>query len=248
MLQTMHIMWRNVKWRFRHPVTIVMTLVQPLIWLLLYSSLLDKSMPGDYTGFILAGVVVLVIFSSAGSSGVANYFSRQDGSFFRIHISPAGRGSIVMGHILEAAVLALLEITVLILTATLMSVTIAAGWAGWALLVLLLLTTIFFVGSLSYLLSLTLPDENVFHTMMNTFVLPVFFVSTALIPLDQVPDHFRTVVWLNPFTHVIDSLRNLTLSTQIDWPRYQLALLITLVLGLIFFALAVRRLKSAGRD
>ncbi len=246
-METINLFWRNVKWRFQNPVTIVLTLIQPLIWLLLYSTIFANSMEENYTAFILAGILVLVVFSSAGSSGVSNYSSKMDGSFYRIHISPVRRSSIVMGHILDAAVLSFFEIAVLLIISFLMSVNVTTGFTGLALMALLLFTTVFFVASLSYVLSLTLPNENVFHTLMNTFVLPVFFVSTALIPYENIPDNFRVIVSINPFTHVINSLRNLILNTAIDWQQYVFAVVLMLAFGAVFFVLAVKRLQQDGR-
>lgn len=246
-METINIFWRNLKWRFQNPITIVMTLIQPLIWLLLYSTIFANSMEGNYTAFILAGILVLVVFSSAGSSGASNYSSKIDGSFYRIHISPAKRSSIVMGHIFDAAVLSFIEIAVLLIISFLMSVQIATGLIGLILIALLLFITVFFAASLSYVLSLLLPNENVFHTVMNTFVLPIFFVSTALIPYDNIPDNFRFIVSINPFTHVINSLRNFILNTTIDWQQYGFAVTLMLVFGAIFFILSIKRLQQDGR-
>lgn len=243
-METINILGRNVKWRFQNPITIVMTLLQPLIWLLLYSTIFANSMEENYTAFILAGILVLVVFSSAGSSGVSNYAGKMDGSFYRIHISPVKRSSIVMGHVLDAAVLSFIEIAVLLIISFLMSVRIATGFIGLILIILLLFVTVFFVASLSYVLSLLLPNENVFHTLMNTFVLPIFFVSTALIRYERIPDHFRTIVSINPFTHVINSLRNLTLNPTIDWQQYGFAVALMLGLGVVFFVLSIKQLQQ----
>jgi ABC-2 type transport system permease protein len=242
-METYNIFWRNVKWRFQNPITIVMTLLQPLIWLVLYSSIFANSMDGNYTAFILAGILVLVVFTSAGNSGISNYTSKMDGSFYRIHISPVRRSSIVMGHVLDAAVMSFIEIAVLLLISLLMSVHIASGIVGLVLIASLLFTTVFLMASLSYLVSLLLPDENVFFTLMTTFILPVFFVSTALIPFDNIPGSMQPVVAANPFTHVINSLRSLILTPTIDWQQYGLAVGLMLALGVVFFMLSVRQLK-----
>lgn len=246
-METLNIFWRNVKWRFQNPITIVMTLLQPLIWLLLYSTLFANTMEGNYTAFILPGILVLVVFSSAGMSGVANYSTKLDGSFYRIHISPVKRSSIVMGHILDAAVLSTIEIAVLLILSFFMSVHIATGFMGLILLLLLLFATIFFVASLSYVLSLILPNENAFYTLLSTFILPIFFVSTALLPYENIPDNFQFIVSINPFTHVIDSLRSLILTTTIDCQQYIFAAILMLVLGVVFFILSIKQLQQDGR-
>jgi len=247
-LETLIIFQRNIKWRFQNPITIIMTLLQPLIWLLLYSSLFAGTMEGHYRSFILAGILMLVVFISAGMSAVANYVTKQNGSFYRIHISPVRRSSIVMGHILDAAVLSFIEIAILLVLAHLMSVRIASGITGLGLMAVLLFTAVFLVAAFSYLLSLVLPDENAFYTLMNTLILPVFFLSTALIPLERIPKGLRRAVAVNPFTRVIDSLRNLIMTPAVDWSQYGAALFVMVVPGILFFCLSVRRLQRDGRQ
>ena len=60
-METMNILWRNIKWRFQNPISILLTIIQPLIWLLLYSSIASGSMhnvsKGNYTAFILPGIM-----------------------------------------------------------------------------------------------------------------------------------------------------------------------------------------------
>lgn len=79
----LNIFSRNVKWRFQNPVTIVMTLVQPLIWLVLFSTLFanNATRTEGYTAFVLPGILMMSILSGAGISGIANYSNRANGSF-----------------------------------------------------------------------------------------------------------------------------------------------------------------------
>jgi len=91
-MQTYNLFWRSVKWRFQNPVTIIMTLVQPLIWLLLFSTIFSGGKAEEnYTAFILPGILVMGVLSSSGVSGIANYSLKTGGSFYRIMISPVRR-------------------------------------------------------------------------------------------------------------------------------------------------------------
>ena len=89
-MQALNIFHRNVKWRFQNPVTIVMTLVQPLIWLVIFSNLFGGSSAGGlgYTAFALPGILIMSVLSSAGISGIATYSNKSNGSFYRIVITP----------------------------------------------------------------------------------------------------------------------------------------------------------------
>ena len=98
------ILYRNVKWRFHNSFTIVITILQPILWLVLYSAVAGQTMKNtgieNYTAFILPGLVVLVSFSTCSSSGIMNYMMKSDGSFYRVLIAPIKRSSIVLGQLL----------------------------------------------------------------------------------------------------------------------------------------------------
>lgn len=68
-MDTINILWRNVKWRFHNPISILITIIQPLIWLVLYGAIAGQSMKsmsgGNYTAFILPGLMVLVTLAVA---------------------------------------------------------------------------------------------------------------------------------------------------------------------------------------
>lgn len=249
-MDELNILWRNMKWRLQNPVTIVMTIIQPLIWLVLYGLIAGQSMPGvkngNYTAFILPGIMVLVTFSCSGSSGVLDYVMRSKGSFYRILIAPVKRSSIVLGQILEAVLLSFAEVAILLILSIPLLVRIASGFWGVLLILPLIFLTAFFMSTLSYSISLCLPNEDIYFTVMNTIALPIFFVSTALFPMDGISGGMRVAVMLNPFTYVINCLRNIILGTSADWQSLLLVIAGFVCLCCGSFAIATRRLKKEG--
>jgi len=248
-MAALSIFWRNVKWRFQNPATILMTLIQPLIWLLLFSTLFGGATPvggENYTAFVLPGILVMTVLFSAGISGISNYALKSAGSFYRIYVSPVKRRSIVLGHILDVEVLALIEIFILMVLSWLLAVQIQSGMVGFLLMIIQLAAAVFFVASLSYALSFAFQDENPFIALVNTLVLPLFFLSPALIPLESVPAAFRVPVAANPFTYLINSLRGLVLNSAVDWTQVMAATGLMLLLSVLSFCLAVRQLEKRG--
>lgn len=247
-MQTYNLFWRSVKWRFQNPVTIIMTLVQPLIWLLLFSTIFSGSdYKENYTAFILPGILVMGVLFSSGVSGISNYSLKAGGSFYRIMISPVKRSSIVLAHILDAVVLSFIQTAILMAIAFLMSVRITSGVPGVFLIAILLLLTVAFVATISYSISLALPDENSFIALINTFTLPLFFVSSALVPFEQLHGGFQIAAMFNPFTSVINALRMLVQGDVINW--YQLLSTggLLLVLSTISFLVAIHSLNKEGQ-
>lgn len=242
---------RSLKWRIQNPITIIMSILQPMLWLLFYTKAAEMTMKekigGSYIEFILPGILVLVIFSSSGSSGISNYITRKNGSFYRILISPIKRSDIILGHLFETISVSFLEISILTAISAFFSIYINSGIKGMAVVVFLLFLTTFLTAEISYFLSLCLPNEDVFFTVINTLVLPIFFISTALFPLKSMTGIFRKIVLLNPFTHMIESIRNILLNDYICWEEVIFTGGIFLVLCGIVFLIALSKLKKAKK-
>ncbi|HFD6749714.1 TPA: ABC transporter permease [Enterococcus faecium] len=250
-MEVLNIFWKNIKWRFQNPATIIMNIIQPIIWLLLFSSMftpIESTGNTSYTTFILPGLLVMTVLTSAGvSCGIANYYLRSGGSFYRIFISPVKRRSIVLGQVLDVEVLSFIGISILLLVSLPFSVNIASGILGFVLILFLLFLCVFFVGSLSYTLSFVLPDENAFIGFVNTVTLPLFFLSTAITPAEQLPRFFQVAIRFNPFSYVIDCLRTLIMNSRFDWTNILLVALMLCILGLASFILAVTKLKNVQK-
>ncbi|MGE5613832.1 hypothetical protein SCACP_10200 [Sporomusa carbonis] len=239
---------RNIKWRFHNAFTIVITILQPMLWLVLYSAVAGQSMQGigieNYTAFILPGLIVLVSFGACSSGGIMNYLMKTDGSFYRVLIAPVQRSSIVLGQVLEAVLCTFLEVAIMCIVSLFFSVKIASGFMGLLLMVLLVFMTAFFLAGLTYAISLCLPNEVVYETVMNAIVLPVFFLSTALFPAETLSGGLAIAVNLNPFTHVINALRALILQGNIVTRDIILVFLLLAVMCFISFSWALHRLRK----
>ncbi|MCW6109116.1 ABC transporter permease [Clostridium sporogenes] len=242
------LLWRNVKWRFHNKFTVVITILQPMIWLILYSAVANQAMRGigidNYTTFILPGLIVLVSFGTCSSSGIMNYLMKADGSFYRILIAPVNRKSIVLGQVLEAVLCTFLEVGIMYIVSLFFSVKIQTNILGILIIILIIFLNAIFLSSLTYAISLSLPNEVVYETTMNAIVSPLFFLSTALFPANTLTGFLSVAVNLNPFTHVINLLR--TLMTEGNAEALQLILVIgmLIVMSGISFLWALSRLKK----
>ena len=240
--------YRNIKWRFHNAFTIVITILQPLLWLVLYSTVAKGTMQGtgieDYTAFILPGLIVLVSFSACASSGIMNYLMKADGSFYRVLIAPVNRSSIVLGQLLEAVCCTFIEVGIMTVISLLFFVNVLPNLSGFFLIILLVALTAFFMAGISYSVSLILPNEVMYETVMNAIVLPVFFLSTALFPAEGLGGVLGTIIRLNPFTHVINVLRSIMLYGTADPGAVVSVTGLFLLLGAISFGVALRRLKK----
>jgi len=247
-MSVLNILWRNSKWRFHNKFTIIITILQPMLWLVLYSAVAGQTMQGmgieNYTAFILPGLVVLVSFSACSSNGIMNYMLKTNGSFYRILIAPISRSSIVLGQMLEAVLCAALEVIIMCIVGLFFSATIASGITGILLISVIVFLTSFFISGLTYTISLCLPNEVIYETVINAIVLPIFFLSTALFPADELSGVLAIAVNINPFTHVINALRGLFLEKGVFLVDVLPVIALLLVMSIGSFVLAVWKLKK----
>lgn len=177
------ILWRNIKWRYHNAFTIVITILQPLLWLVLYSTVARQAMQNtginNYTAYILPGLIVLVSFSACSSSGIMNYMMKTDGSFYRILIAPIKRSSIILGQLLEAVICTFLEVGIMSIVSLLFSIELQINAIALLLIFILVFLTAFSMAGIAYGISLILPNEVMYETVMNAIVLPIFFLSNA---------------------------------------------------------------------
>lgn len=243
-----NILWRNIKWRFQNKLSIAVTILQPLIWLVLYSAVAGQTMDdmgiSNYTAFILPGIIVLVTFSACSSGGIINFIMKSSGSFYRILIAPVKRVNIVLGQMLETILVSFAEVLILFLVSLLYSVKIASGIPGILLMIVLIFLTAFFMSGLAYFISLLLPNEVIYETIMNAIVLPIFFLSTALFPPENLSGGLKVAVNLNPFTHIINALRSLIFGKEILVSDILPVIVLFIVMCCISFCLAMWRLKK----
>lgn len=250
-MSTATIFYRNVKWRFHNAFTIVITILQPLLWLVLYSTVAEGTMAGtgieNYTAFIFPGLIVLVSFSASSSNGIMNYLMKADGSFYRVLIAPVRRSSIVLGQLLEAVCCTFVEVGIMTVISLLFFVNVLPNFPSLLLMVLLVALTAFFMAGISYSVSLVLPNEVLYETVMNAIVLPIFFLSTALFPADGLQGILKTIIYLNPFTHVINALRSVIFYGTIDFRTVAPVAVLFLLLGVGSFSWALYCLKKETR-
>lgn len=237
-----------MKWRFQNPISIILTIIQPLLWFILYSQVAKQSMQsmtgGNYTAFILPGIMMLVTLACCSSGGYLNFIMKSKGSFYRILIAPIRRSSIVLGQMLETVLLSFMEAAILFIVSMLWSVRIASGLPGLLLMLPLIFFAAFFMSGLSYTVSLCLPNEVIYETIMNLIVLTIFFTSTALFPIDSVSGGLKIAVMINPLTHIINCLRALIVETSMDWQNILMVTGGFICLCTGSFALAVWKLKK----
>lgn len=206
MTVAVHTVWlcaRVLRNLMRQPVWIVVMLVQPMFWLLLYSQLFGKitELPGfgevSYIDYLTPGVAIMTAFFSGSWAGMGTIEDLDRGVLERFLAAPASRLAIVLGHILYSAVVATVQALIILVTGLALGAT-NGGPAGW--LVILLASFLVAAGfaGLSHGAALRTRQEATMIAVAQFFGLPLLFLSSLLIARDLMPEWMQTLSLLNP--------------------------------------------------
>ena len=206
----------------REPIWIVLLLVQPLVWLLLYGQLF-KEVPrlggfgtDSYITFLAPGIVVMNAFFGASWSGMAMITDLDRGVVERFLASPVSRASIVVSQIVRSGVQSTIQGTIILGLAVLLGVRVQAGVLGWlAILGAGFLVAAVFAG-ISQGIALLVRREASMIAASNFLSLPLFFLSPTLLAEKQMPHWMQIAADFNPVTWGVRAAREPTLAGA-DW-------------------------------
>ena len=238
-------MWlREVKRFFRSRSRIVGALGQPLLFLLALGyglgSVFQAAGRGSYIEFLAPGIIGMSIIFTSIFNGMQVIWDRQFGFLKETLVAPVSRLSIMFGRTLGGASVATLQ-GCLVLLLTLFVGFHPANWAlvPGAVLVMLLVATLF--SSLGMMVASLLRDMQGFQLIMNFLVMPLFFLSGAIFPLQGAPPLLQLIARFDPLSYGIDALRALLIGMTNYGLGVDIAVLagvtaVFLVLGSYFFS------------
>lgn len=234
---------RQLRALARQPAYLVISLIQPVIWLFLFGSLFRKvvELPGfgapSYLDYLVPGVVIMSALSTSMWSGMTVLEEIDRGVMDRFLVLPLHRSAIINASVVMQA-----------LTTTVQSLIIVAlGWAAGAhypggvtgMLVLIaasVLIAVVFSAFSNTVGMLARQRETIIG--VNTFLLlPLTFLSTAFMATALMPHWMRIVAAGNPVNWALEAGRA-AMSASPDWAR-----VLTEGGGLAVLALAVTALS-----
>jgi ABC-2 type transport system permease protein len=244
---------RRLKAVARQPWVIVMTLVQPAVWLFLFGNLFRRvtELPGfattSYLDFLVPGVVVMSAVSSNMWAGMGVIEEIERGTLNRFLTTPVRRGAILQAGVAEQALSTGVQSVLIVTLGWLAGASYPGGVRGVAVLVVasVLLGTVF--SAMSSALGMMLRQRESIIGMSVFLLLPLTFLSSAFMPAQLMPAWMRHLADANPVNWALVAARA-TLGDHPDWARaagYGGALL---VLALAMVQLATFTFRSYQRS
>ena len=208
-MNTIYILWlRQLKRFFRSKSRLIGSLGQPLLFLVAFGfgPMYQKASGASYIQFLAPGIVAMSVFFSSMFSGIEIIWDRQFGFLKETLVAPVSRVEIMLGKTLGGATTAIIQ------GAIVLAVSFIAGFRltnplyfVTALLFMFLIAVTF--TALGAAIASNMQDMHGFQLIMNFLMMPLFFLSGALFPLQDLPKILDVITKLNPLSYGVDGLR-----------------------------------------
>jgi daunorubicin resistance ABC transporter membrane protein len=218
-LRAVGIVWRRELIRFRTDrLRAITSLVQPFLFLFILgtglSNLAGGSLPHgsdfDFKTFIYPGVLAMSVLFTAIFSAGSIVWDREFGFLREILVAPVSRASIVVGKCLGGATIATFQGVIFLCLAWFAHVpynpVLILGLIGMLLLLSFTLT------AFGVMMAARIKQFQAFMALTQMLVMPLFFLSGALYPLNGLPAWLTVLTRLDPLTYVVGPMRHLVFS------------------------------------
>ena len=217
-MNAIYILWlREVKKYGRSRVQIIASLGQPLLYLLVLGfglgPVYQKAGGGSYLQFMAPGIVGMAVLFTSVFSGIALLWDRQFGFLKETLVAPVPRIYVMIGRTLGGATVAMLQGTLIMVVCLIAGfrpvslIGVPLGFAFMALIAIVFAAMGTSIGS-------SLNDMQGFQLIMNFLVLPIFFLSGALFPLNNLPKALSFITKLDPLSYGVDGLRAMLIGSS----------------------------------
>lgn len=246
---------RSVMALVRQPWYVAATLVQPIVWLLLFGQLFKSvihipgfdSGSGSYLEFLTPGVIVMTAFFSATWAGTIYVEDMKRGVMDRLLASPVSRGAMMVGTLAYQAITTIIQTLIVFVIAYACGARFDHAGAGIPLTIAAagLLSVVF--ASVSNAVALMVRQQEGLIGISQFVSLPLSFLSSAIMDIGLAPDWVRDVANGNPVDWATVVSRQ-ALAANPDWGAVLPRLGGLLALGVAMGAVATRAFGAYQRS
>src|ERR1022692_4211423 len=260
------IIWRVELIRFRTDrLRAITSLIQPFLFLFVLGtglgSLAGRSMPPgvSFKTFIYPGVLAMTVLFTAIFSAASIVWDREFGFLREILVAPVSRASIVIGKCLGGATIATFQGIIFLAL---------AGFAHVPYNPVLLLTLVgellllsFTLTAFGVMMAARIKQIQAFMALTQMLVMPLFFLSGALYPLNGLPSWLTVLTRIDPLTYIVDPMRHAVfghlsvsplaltaLSPGVTWDGWLvplgLSLAMVAAMGFVMLAIAIAEFRK----
>lgn len=208
---------RHIRTQIRMRVWIVMNLIQPVVWLLLFPQIFKavSELPGvggSYLQFLAPGVVVMTVLFGSAWAGMGMLHDIDMGVLSKMLATPVTRVSIIASRVMASMAMLVVQALIIFTIAVIMGVDIATGAPGVLFsIVLISLLGLGFAG-FSNGLALLFRRPEPMMGVINFIAMPTVFLSSTMMPAQLLPGWLDTFRQFNPVDYAVVGVRDLVLT------------------------------------
>ncbi len=244
-LRGIYTLWlRDVIRLWRDRIRLIGSFVQPLLFLFILGGGLSPRLGAmsqngqaaglGYQGFLFPGVVGMSVLFTASFAGVAIVWDREVGFLKEVLVAPLSRTAVVIGKILGGATNSVVQGGMILALYPFFHLHPSPLQLLSAFLVMLL--TGLTQTADGILLGVRMTSSEGFMVLMNFIILPLFFLSGALYPLDRLPHWLAIASRIDPMTYGVDLLRHSLVGVHYYSVLTDLSTLIIFLIAMSFFS------------
>jgi ABC transporter DrrB family efflux protein len=246
-LDSLTVAKRNLLLWWRTPAYIFFTVVQPLMFLVLFRYVFGGAIPvhsrGGYVNYLVPGIIAQTAAFTSFGTAIALAQEIQKGSIDRLRSLPMARSAVLVGRLGADLIRLFVTILVIIGAAYLVGFRFEAGAASAVMMVLLGLAIGVVVACVSAFTGLAIKDEESVQAFGFIWVFPLTFVSAAFVEIKSMPGVLQGFANNQPFSVFIEEMRALAVGGPLVEHGWQSAVWL-LGLLIVFGSLAVRAYRK----
>lgn len=238
---------RELRPTLRDPISPVITMAQPLVFLLLFGPLLSgMTGTGGATPWqwFVPGILVMMALVATGMTGYNLLLEMQTGSHERMMVTPLGRSSMLVGRALKE--MAPISAQALVIVVAVLPFGFRLYPLGALAGLVLLAGFGVGMGALSYALAIaSSKQEWIFYTVQQTLLFPLLILSGTMLPLESGPSWMQLLHRINPLTYVVEAERAL-FAGDFSHPSVPIGALATLAVAVVGLAVGTRAMRRSA--
>lgn len=202
---------RQLVLALQNPMWIVISVMQPILYLVLFGPLLQTIAktpgfpPGDAWQVFVPGLLVQLGIFGAFFVGFGIIAEWRSGVIDRMMVTPASRTALITGRVMRDILMITLQGAILLTVAFLFGLRVSWLSVAGGLFMVGLLGAAF--AYFSYAAGLALKSEDALAPLINSFALPILLLSGILLPMSLAPRWLQLLSDVNPIKHIVDALR-----------------------------------------
>jgi ABC transporter DrrB family efflux protein len=246
---TLVITRRNLLVWMRVPAYIVFTVIQPVIFTLMFryvfGGAIPVDVPGGYVEFLLPGIVAQTAAFATFGTAIALAQELQKGVIDRLRSMPMARSAVLTGRLVADTTR--MTVTILIVIGVGYAVDFRFLNGAFLAACMIVLAIVFGVAicCIAAFTGLAIGDEESVQAFGLIWLFPLTFLSSAFVPTSTMPGWLQAFANNQPFTYVVNTMRAMALGGPIEANLWKSIAWIAGIF-IVFVPLAVRAYKRAA--